>query len=165
MFECFTLQLVSSQLAVFDANLTTPFNEWDEASFVKAIAWRPSSVSFRLPISTGLLDVSVGLTDMIAPDAKAEWALLVPFTTWSGDVVISSLAQEKVFEVSPGHYGLLFESGGFGHGQPWSRVGLMASPMVAVEARVLRPRMARLAKASGSRLSSTSVIHLRYHAE
>src|SRR6186713_55455 len=95
----FQLELAWSQISVFDANLVDPFNDWNEQHLGQGFTWRPGSVSFKLPVRSGRIDVNVELVDQIALSPNAQTAIVVPFNTWAGVVEISSITQSELIEI------------------------------------------------------------------
>jgi hypothetical protein len=134
----FQLELAWSQLSVFDANLSDPFNDWTEQHLAQGFTWRAGSVSFKLPVRSGRIDVQVELVDQIIVDHSAQIAIVVPFTTWAGVVEISSITQAELIEIDSGQYALLYQAGVHDDGQAWATISLMAVGRVPVEPTILR---------------------------
>lgn len=134
----FQLELAWSQISVFDANLNDPFNDWTEQHLSQGFTWRQGSVSFKLPVRSGRIDVVVELIDQIAVSPNAQYAIVVPFITWAGVVEISSITQSELIEVDSGHYALLYQAGFHDDGEPWVALSLMAAGRIPVEPMVLR---------------------------
>lgn len=133
----FHLELAWSQISIFDANLVDPFNDWNEIHLAQGFTWRAGSVSFKLPVRNGNIQVQVELVDHLAVDPSARWAIVVPFITWAGVIEISSITQSELIEVDSGHYGLLYQSG-VRDGRPWVSLSLMPAGRVPVEPTILR---------------------------
>ena len=133
----FHLELAWSQISIFDANLVDPFNDWNEHHLAQGFTWRQGSVSFKLPVRSGTIDVDVELVDNLIVDPSARWAIVVPFVAWAGVIEISSITQAELIEVDPGQYALLYQSG-VRDGQAWVSLGFMASSRSPVEPMILR---------------------------
>lgn len=133
----FSLELTWSQVSLFDANLADPFNDWNEHHLAQGFTWRPGSVSFKLPVRSGEIDVSVGLIDSLVVDPAARWAIVVPFTTWGGVIEVSSVAQSEVIDIGSGRYALLYQTG-VHDGRAWAHFGLLESSVMPVEPVILR---------------------------
>ena len=133
----FTLELSWSQVSLFDANLADPFNDWTEAHLEQGFTWRPGSVSFKVPVRSGPLQVGIDFVDSLQLMSDAQWAILVPLHTWGGVIEISTIAQSELIEIPPGQFSLLYQTG-IHDGRAWAHFGLLASNGVQVEPRVLR---------------------------
>lgn len=133
----FNLELSWSQVSLFDASLTDPFNDWTEAHLNQGFSWRPGSVSFKLPTRTGGLDVSVDFIHSlyIIPDAR--WAIVVPFHSWAGVIEVSTMSQSELIEIPPGRFAVLYQTG-IRQGRAWAHFGLLALTGEEIEPRVLR---------------------------
>lgn len=134
----FQLELAWSQISVFDANLTDPFNDWNEQHLAQGFTWRQGSVSFKLPVRSGRIDVQVELADQILVDHSAQVAIVVPFMTWAGVVEISSITQSELIEIDSGQYALLYQAGFHDDGEPWVSLSLVAAGRTPIEATILR---------------------------
>jgi len=133
----FNLELAWSQISLFEANLTDPFNDWNERHLAQGFTWRPGSVSFRTVERHGDIAVTVDFIGQLAVDPEAHRAVVVPFTCWGGVVEISTIAQSELLEIPAGRYALLYQVG-VSHGQQWVKFGLLEAPFMPVEAVILR---------------------------
>ena len=131
------LRLAWSQISVFDASLSDPFNGWTERHLRQGFAWRPGSVSFKTPLRQGTIDVTVALpsTPLVRPEATA--AMIVPFTTWGGRVEISTIDSTELIEIPPGRYALLYQHGRDGEAS-WCTIDFIPSTYQHVDPAVLR---------------------------
>lgn len=133
----FNLELSWSQVSLFDANLTDPFNDWSEGHLNQGFSWRPGSVSFKLPTRTGGLEVTVDFIDSLNLMSEARWAIVVPFHTWAGVIEISTMSQSELVEIPAGRFALLYQTG-IRDGRAWAHFGLLALNGTEIEPRVLR---------------------------
>lgn len=133
----FQLELAWSQISIFDANLVDPYNDWNEQHLAQGFTWRPGSVSFKLPVRSGTIDIDVDLIDHLTVDPTAQSAIVVPFVSWAGVIEVSSITQAELIEVESGQYALLFQSG-VRDGQAWVSLGLMPASRNGVEPMILR---------------------------
>lgn len=134
----FRLPLAWSQLSVFDESLTDPFNDWTAAHLSQGFSWRPGSVSFRLPIRAGAVDVTVDFVDSLELFDQSRWAIVVPFHTWGGRVEVSTITESQVIELPAGAFSLLYQTGIRDDGTAWAHLGVFDSHGTAIEPRVLR---------------------------
>jgi hypothetical protein len=133
----FQLQLAWSQISLFDANLSDPFNDWTEQHLLQGFTWRPGSISFKLPVREGRVEVSVDLVDRIQVECDARWAIVVPFTTFAGLVEVSTIESSELLEVPAGRFAVIYQTG-VRDRQAWAHFGFLASPLVPVEPTILR---------------------------
>jgi Competence protein J (ComJ) len=133
----FSLQLAWSQVSVFDAGLSDPFNDWTERHVSQGFTWRPGSVSFRTHDNEGYCQITVDMVSGLVLEKDAERAILVPFTTWGGLIEISTIAQSEFVDVPAGRYALLYQSG-TRDGQQWVKFSFQESPFMPVQPVILR---------------------------
>lgn len=133
----FNLELSWSQVSLFDASLTDPFNDWTEGHLMQGFCWRPGSVSFKLPTRAGGLDVTVDFIDSLRLMSEARWAIVVPFHTWGGVIEVSTMSQSELIEIPSGRFALLYQTG-IRDGHAWAHFGLLALNGTEIEPRVLR---------------------------
>lgn len=131
------LRLAWSQISVFDANLSDPFNGWNEKHLRQGFAWRAGSVSFRTPLREGTIDVCINLPMTPLVRHEATQAIIVPFTTWAGLVEISTIDSRELIEIPPGRYALLYQHGTDGESS-WCSIDFIPSAFQPVEPAVLR---------------------------
>jgi hypothetical protein len=131
------LRLAWSQISVFDANLSDPFNGWNEIHLRQGFAWRVGSVSFKTPLRHGTIDVKIDMpmNPLVQPDASR--AIIVPFTTWAGLVEISTIESRELIEIPPGRYALLYQHGSDGSSS-WCSLDFIPSAHQPVEPEILR---------------------------
>lgn len=131
------LNLLFSQVSLFDTRLVDPFNDWTEDHLQQGFSWRPGSVSLLTVGESGPIDVDIELvgTPVVRPSASR--AILLPFVCWSGLIEVSTIASSELVDIPQGPYGLLFQSG-FHFERPWASVGLIHQPRNAVEPAILR---------------------------
>lgn len=133
----FRLELAWSQVSVFDANLTDPFNDWNEKHLRQGFTWRSGSVSFKLPVRSGKIDVDVALVDAHVVDPTARFAVVVPFITWAGVIEISSITESELIEIDSGNYSLLYQTGVHPDGTAWVTISLLATGRQPAEPTIL----------------------------
>jgi hypothetical protein len=133
----FQLPLAWSQVSLFEANLTDPFNDWTDRHLSQGFTWRPGSVSFHLPFRQGEIDISLDLIDDVQVTNDARRAIVVPFTSWGGAIEVSTIAASEIIDLPTGRYGLLFQVG-LRNGRQWVSFGLFESAIEAVEPVILR---------------------------
>ena len=103
------LSICYGQIVVFEGALENPFNSWSERSSAQGFAYRPGSVSFRVPDKDGMYSVNI-LTEPrrevahTPPDIK----IVVPFTITS-TCEFGSVIETYALPVSPGNYKLTAE--------------------------------------------------------
>jgi hypothetical protein len=120
----FSIDVSYSQLAVFMADLTNPFNDWTDAHVAQGFSWRPGSVSFKTLDETGTLTATVS-TDASFDDAisNALRVIRVPFVvTDCGDVEVASPGSATTLPLPPGNYELTFEHGKDEGGIMWCKL-------------------------------------------
>lgn len=133
----FTLEVTHGQIAIFDARLATPFNDWTDAHVQQGFAWRPGSVSFAT-LDDGQLTVTVAPPTAPLDDDTVERAIRVPFTVPAhGDVEVATIVDAVRLQLEPGEYALTFRHGQSSPDDLW--VTLTFEPVAtAVKAEVLR---------------------------
>jgi hypothetical protein len=100
-----------SQIAVFDAEMVNPFNDWTPQHVSQGFAWRPGSVAFRTLEEAEHYNVNVMiLKDDIDSSEEAIHAIWVPFEVpIHGVVEIGSISDGVQIELPQGEYNLLYE--------------------------------------------------------
>jgi Competence protein J (ComJ) len=135
----FSLEVSYAQLAVFDAHLASPFNDWSDAHADQGFSWRPGSVSFATLEPSG--PITVTLTRSRPPslrDEPLERAIVVPFTVPShGELEIATISGSVPVQLPEGEYALTFQHGRSLSGAMWATLTFerVASP---VKAEILR---------------------------
>jgi hypothetical protein len=109
----FSLEVSYAQLAVFDATLVAPFNDWSHDHVNQGFAWRPGSVSFRTLNTAGSVLIEVFRSRSLDEGrSTAERIVAVPFSVPErGDIEVASIAGGVALELPPGEYELTFEHG------------------------------------------------------
>lgn len=129
-----------SFLAVYDADLERPFNDWTERHCHQGFSWREGSVSFVTLASLGIKG-EVWLAEEVQLLPQTQRAIQVPFTVPpSGRVGID----DEIVPIPPGLYLLVFENGlrddiedqQKGLGDTWCRLSFM--PSTSPLPRILR---------------------------
>jgi hypothetical protein len=110
------------QLAVFQAALPNPFNNWTDPHVAQGFAWRHGSVSFATLEEAGAIDTEVAR----AAPARTTFAariIAVPFEVdASGAVEVASIGDGVALKLPPGSYRLTFEHGASDTGRMWCRL-------------------------------------------
>jgi hypothetical protein len=102
-----------AQIAVFDAEMSTPLNDWTAAHVAQGFSWRPGSVSFGTLLSSASATVEVLLNKPLVENAsRAARIIVVPFfVPVHGSIEIASVAGGVAVSLPPGNYELTFEHG------------------------------------------------------
>lgn len=133
------LQVAYATLAVFDPDLSQPFNDWTQAHAAQGFSWRVGSVSFRTLIDAGQLKVSV-MVDKTPTGIRTDTvrAIQVPFRVRSNGVVeIASIGgRGTTVKMPPGSYRLICQLGTQADGSPFSMLQFV--PDDSAVAAVLR---------------------------
>ncbi|MBI5723219.1 MAG: competence protein [Planctomycetes bacterium] len=138
--------ILYAQIAVFEAGLQNPFNDWTEKHVRQGFSWRPGSVSFRTIEETGKLDVLLTRKPFALTGRNAIRAIRVPFTVAnSGKIDIASITEAKEFEMPEGQYELIFETGKRPDGFCWAAFHFLdsqeiVSPAVLVAGSDIDPQ-------------------------
>ncbi|MDQ8731069.1 competence protein ComJ [Bradyrhizobium sp. LHD-71] len=109
MTDRFPLSISYAQIAVFDLDMETPFNDWNDRHYTQGFSWREGSVSFAIPDGNRVF-VEV-LTDGEQSQLVGEPTrfILVPFDAPNDDVAIASILNERSTTIGSGKYQLSFE--------------------------------------------------------
>lgn len=119
----FAIQVSYSQLAVFDAELQDPFNDWTDVHVRQGFSWRRGSVSFGTLREGGELAVEVSTGSSEREELPADRAIVVPFHVPShGLVEVGGIASGVQLELKPGEYELTFEHGTEEEKGMWARL-------------------------------------------
>ena len=121
-----TLDVLYSQVAVFDTHLELPFNDWTDVHVAQGFAWRHGSVSFMTLDDGGVMDVEVLIAGNRPrdrgglPDPSPERCIVVPFhVPVHGQCVVATAIDSIPLELAPGEYALTFEHGRWPSGEMW----------------------------------------------
>jgi len=109
----FELEVSHAQLAVFDAHLANPFNDWTDAHVDQGFSWRPGSVSFATLETTGSIAVTLEPPGSVSPrDAPPIREILVPFTVPAhGKVEVATMSGSVPVQLPAGQYALTYRHG------------------------------------------------------
>lgn len=108
----FELYILYSQVAVFQANLPNPFNDWRPQHIAQGFSWRSESACFSTLDESGVLQVEVRIASDVTIKAETRRAILVPFSVQQlGLVEISSIGRGERVSIPTGRYALVFETG------------------------------------------------------
>jgi hypothetical protein len=111
MSTIFSIDISYMQVAVFPANIESPFNNWTNAHVNQGFAWRPGAVSFRA-LENGPTMVEIATADALLLRASTVRAIRVPFDVpSSGELEIASITDGARWKVEPGEYAIVFETG------------------------------------------------------
>jgi Competence protein J (ComJ) len=104
----FNLYISYSQIAVFNAGMSNPFNDWTDQHVQQGFAWRPGSVSFRTIKSEGVHSVEVFTLDENLTDEyeEAERVIAVPFNVGESGVEVASISDSVKINIPKGEYSL-----------------------------------------------------------
>lgn len=135
----FFVEVSYSQLAVFDAHMRSPFNDWSDAHVAQGFTWRLGSVSFGTLQSAGTVRVRVFLNGLFNESTStAARILLVPFPVPpDGEVEIGSIGGGVKLALPPGEYELVFEHGQDSENGFWVNLWFRETG-TAVQAKVIR---------------------------
>lgn len=101
-----------SQLSVFDASLTNPFNRWTSAHVAQGFCWRPGSVSFNTLAESGKCNVELleERTEVSLSPSSIR-VIEVPFEVPSTGVIeVASISDGQRVRLAPGPHALRFEA-------------------------------------------------------
>jgi Competence protein J (ComJ) len=134
-----SVEIAYAQLAVFDAALASPFNDWTDAHVLQGFAWRPGRVSFRTLDDAGALTVEALSTQVFDErKSKAQRVILVPFTIpRHGNIEVASIGSGTRLHLQPGEYELTFEHGRNVDGNLWAKLYFVRTEKPVVP-RILR---------------------------
>ena len=128
----FQFSISYSQIAAFNADLDSPFNDWTDRHVAQGFAWRPQSVSFKTLVESGPAAVEVNVLDEI-PTFDAIRVISVPFHCPEGGTIeIASIADSAVTNVPPGDYQLVFQTGFQGE-DCWCRLSFVSHSVTNAE--------------------------------
>ena len=135
----FTLEISYNQVAVFDAQMDSPFNDWTDEHVAQGFAWRPGSVSFGTLKNSGPLMVGVFHTKTFdETSSNANRVIIVPFSVPEhGGIDVASIASSFSLKLRPGEYELTFEHGRNADQQDWANFYFRAVT-APVAAKVIR---------------------------
>lgn len=107
----FSVIVSYSQLAVFDAALTKPFNNWLNDHVAQGFSWRHGSVSFKTLTEGDQYEIDLVKTDVDIPVLPTAIRVIqVPFdVSKNGLVEVASISGGVQAELIPGEYALRFE--------------------------------------------------------
>jgi hypothetical protein len=137
----FELNIIYSQLAVFNSNLDDPFNDWSKAHVSQGFSWREGSVSFKTIESDGVVHVDFEVKEQFVLDPNSIRAISVPFQCIGGEIEIAAIAESQPLPLADGSYQLIFECGS----QPenWCRITMISDgdlePRILVADQVISP--------------------------
>lgn len=105
------LEICYGQLAVFQAKLDKPFNDWTQSHVAQGFVWRYGSVSFATLDVAGPVELNVG----VGKTEVGSWAdriIAVPFEVdESGEIEVASISEGHILSLPAGRYRLVFEHG------------------------------------------------------
>lgn len=108
----FTQYVTYAQIAVFNAGLARPFNDWTDRHVRQGFSWREQSVSFRTLVEDGDVTVIFAVADIFRPAPGSVRTIGVPFRCRSaGSVEIATITDTQTVPLIPGGYRLVFETG------------------------------------------------------
>lgn len=114
----FTLEISYSQIAVFNASLDRPFNNWTEEHFNQGFCWRKGSVSFRTAAKSGHGKIAIVRSEPLALREDAIIAISVPFEVTGQSIEVASVFKGEVVDMESGDYELIYQTGRTG-ATPW----------------------------------------------
>ncbi len=114
----FTLEISYSQIAIFNAGLKDPFNNWTDAHAQQGFCWREGSVSFRTAAKAGLGKITVNRNATPSLRDDVILAISVPFHVDKGTIEVASVFKGEVVEMDAGDYELIYQTGRTGV-TPW----------------------------------------------
>jgi hypothetical protein len=117
----FSLEVSYAQLAVFDARLANPFNDWSDEHVSQGFSWRPGSVSFATLDPDGTINVDVSRAKASPSGDSPARAIQVPFRVPShGEIEVATISDSFSLELAAGEYALTFAHGRSPSGQMWA---------------------------------------------
>jgi len=133
------LEVLYAQLAVFQADITQPFNNWTDTHVAQGFSWRPGSVSFRTLDEAGEVHVEViHPLEEVQMSSSAVRIISVPFSVSDcGQIEIATITRSQLISIEPGEYELTFEHGRNPDGKMWARF-CFSRALERVEPRIIR---------------------------
>ena len=95
-------------LAIYQAGIAYPFNDWNSIHGSQGFSWRPGSVSFLAVDADDPTPVFVEIREAYTPSAEAFRVIKVPFEVDSRGVALSDLIEDWEIPIPPGQYALFF---------------------------------------------------------
>ena len=114
----FSLEISYSQIAIFNAALDRPFNNWTEAHFNQGFCWRDGSVSFRTAAKAGQGKITIERPAKRTLRDDVVLAISVPFKVTDDTIEVASVFKGEVVEIEAGDYELVYQTGRVGV-TPW----------------------------------------------
>lgn len=135
----FSLHISYGQLAIFDASLTLPFNDWTAEHVRQGFAWRPGSVSFRTLDEGGEIEIEVSRTQTLDETTSSAARIIdVPFAVpESGNIEVASITAGVTLALPPGGCSLRFEHGIGNDQRMWAKLSFRPATTV-VAPRIVR---------------------------
>lgn len=98
-----------SQLSVFDAHLSEPYNEWLPHHSAQGFTWRPGSVSFATIVDREACSVVAEVSETAPESDSANCIIAVPFEVPDGGKIeIGSIMSGVAVTIPRGQYRLVF---------------------------------------------------------
>lgn len=105
----FTLLFSYAQIAVFNAEMETPFNNWTDRHVAQGFAWRPGSVSFAVPLGgEALVEILLGDAPPVFVGEPSR-IIMTPYAATGRSTAVASIGDERTVPVPGGDYQLTFE--------------------------------------------------------
>lgn len=104
----FEIEILYSQIALFQYGLDNPFNDWNETHVNQGFSWRNGSVSFGTLSSDVDCKITVKLTEKIEIDNDIIRAIVVPFKVEKDGIEIGSVMETISVDIPEGIYEVLF---------------------------------------------------------
>ena len=133
----FELPVSYSQIAVFDARLDQPFNDWRQEHVDQGFAWRPGSVSFSTLVHSGRIAVSIVVEEVESTDFRSpSRVIVVPFVVpGHGEVEVATMTGSGRLSMQPGAYSLTYKHGVSDEGDMWAAF-VFCRTFTPVDARI-----------------------------
>lgn len=119
----FDLNIIYSQISVFNSNLDEPFNDWSKAHVRQGFSWRERSVSFKTIETDGVVHVDFVVKEQFVLDPNSIRTISVPFQCIGGEIEIAAIAESQPLPLADGCYQLIFENGL--QPQNWCRITMI----------------------------------------
>lgn len=105
----FKLNIVYSQIAVFQCGMENPYNDWNDIHVKQGFAWRKGSVAFGTLSDNVESKISIKVSDSIELDKGTIRAIVVPFEIEKMGIELGSIIETIEIEINKGMYELLFK--------------------------------------------------------
>ena len=123
----FNTVVTYSQIAIFNSNLETPFNDWNDGQVNQGFSWCDESISFKTLVSDESVRVEFQNVDNLSPRTDSVRTITVPFIcNAGGEIEIATITDSYPISMQPGNYQIVFETG-LNDDLNWCRISAIAN--------------------------------------